>query len=87
FYCVPGSHLIAKSAQAANRRRGVIPTDAEARVLPDDLHQRELPVFGRRGTLIAFDSDIAHRASAPTEGPRLAARSLSFGPHSLGERV
>jgi hypothetical protein len=87
FYCVPGSHKIAKSDQADNRRRGVIPTNAEARVLPDELHRQELPVLGRRGTLIAFDSDIAHRASAPTEGPRLAARSLSFGPHSLGERV
>lgn len=87
FYCVPGSHLIVKSAQAENRHRGVIPTNSDARVLPSGLHQRELPVLGRRGTLIAFDSDIAHRASAPTSGPRLAARSLSFGPRSLGERI
>ncbi len=56
----------------------MLATDAEVRVLPDNLPPA-IPVLGERGTLIMFDSDIVHCAGVPTGGPRLAARSLSFG--------
>lgn len=87
FHCVPGSHVHAKELQEANRQRRVIPTDQEARLLPPDVLDAQVAVLGSRGTMIAFDSDLAHRASVPTEGPRLAMRSLSFGPDSLGTRL
>ena len=87
FHCVPGSQGIARVAQAENRANGIIPTDTQARVLPDGLRDQEIPVAGERGTLIVFDSDIGHRASVPTAGPRLVARSLTFGPESLGTRL
>jgi hypothetical protein len=86
FRCVPGTQSFARAAQAARRARGEVPTDAEVRVLPDDL-EGEIAVLGARGMLIVFDTDIAHRATVPTEGPRLAARSLSYGPNSIGKRL
>jgi hypothetical protein len=79
FWCVPGSHRTCQALQAGNRERRVLPTDADVRVLPSELESSAIPVLGDRGTLIVFDSDIAHRAGVPTSGPRLAARSLSFG--------
>jgi hypothetical protein len=87
FHCVAGSQGIAKGLQAENRAAGIIPTDTEARILPEDLQASEMPVVGRRGTLIVFDSDIAHRASVPAAGDRLVARSLTFGSSSLGQRI
>jgi hypothetical protein len=87
FHCVPESQHLASSAQAENRRLGVIPTDDDARVLPEPLQDEELAVLGPAGTLIVFNSDLAHRAGVPTTGPRLAIRSLNFGRDSLGQRV
>lgn len=79
FHCVLGSHLLTREAQRENRRRHIVPSDADARVLPAELADRRLPVTGSAGTLILFDSDIAHHAGIVTEGERLAVRSLSFG--------
>jgi Phytanoyl-CoA dioxygenase (PhyH) len=87
FHCVPGSHRYCASLQTENRQQRRIPTDAEVRVLPDSFADDAIPVLGGRGTLIVFDSDIAHRACTPTERPRLAIRSLNWGPDSLGTRV
>ena len=82
FRCVPGSHRFAAAAQARNRADGVIPTDADTRMLPDSYPTEVVHVLGPRGTLIAFDSDIAHAATPPTSGPRLGVRSLNPGPFS-----
>lgn len=87
FHCVPRSHTISAQLQADNRANGIIATDGEARVLPPEVAGRQVAVLGGAGTLILFDSDIVHRASVPTDGDRLAVRSLNFGPHSLGRRA
>jgi hypothetical protein len=87
FHCVPGSHVFCAGLQAENRRLGIIPTDDDTRVLPTEFREGVVPITGNRGTLIIFDSDIVHRAGVPTGGSRLAMRSLSFGPASLGKRV
>jgi ectoine hydroxylase-related dioxygenase (phytanoyl-CoA dioxygenase family) len=79
FRCVPGSHVQCASMQASKRLRRIVPTDEEVRNMPEDYFGRDIPISGGAGTLILFDSDIAHRASAPTGGDRLAVRSLSFG--------
>ncbi|MFJ6200055.1 phytanoyl-CoA dioxygenase family protein [Micromonospora sp. NPDC092111] len=79
FHCVPGSHLLTRELQRANRERNVVPSDDDARVLPAELHDQRVAVLGDAGTLILFDSDIVHHAGIVTEGHRLAARSLSFG--------
>jgi hypothetical protein len=79
FHCVPGSHRDCAQLQEANRARRIAPSDADVRVLPADYKSRTIPVLGSAGTLILFDSDIAHHAGVPTGGGRLAARSLSFG--------
>lgn len=87
FHCVPGSHRYCASLQEENRKNRRIPTDEEVRVLPASFAEAAIAVTGLRGTLIVFDSDIAHHASAPTAGPRLAIRSLNWGPQSLGRRL
>jgi hypothetical protein len=79
FHCVPGSHLLTRDLQRENRERNIVPTDDDARMLGADLVNHRVPVLGKAGTLILFDSDIAHHAGTVTEGERLAARSLSFG--------
>lgn len=79
FHCVPGSHLLTRELQRDNRERNVVPSDDDARVLPAELHDHRVAVVGAAGTLILFDSDIAHHAGIVAEGQRLAARSLSFG--------
>lgn len=79
FHCIPGSHLLTREAQGENRRRHIVPTDEDARMLPPELADRGLPVLGEAGTLILFDSDILHYAGIVREGERLAIRSLSFG--------
>jgi hypothetical protein len=79
FHCVPGSHLLAREAERENRRKRIVPSDDDARVVPPEMAACSLPVLGEAGTLILFDSDILHRAGVVTEGKRLAIRSLSFG--------
>jgi hypothetical protein len=79
FHCVPGSHLLARDLQRKNREQNIVPSDDEARLLPNELNDHRVAVVGEAGTLILFDSDIAHHAGIVTEGKRLAARSLSFG--------
>lgn len=79
FRCVPGSHLLTREVQRRNRERNIVPSDDDVRVLPAEFNDRRIPVLGEAGTLILFDSDIAHHASIVTEGERLATRSLSFG--------
>lgn len=79
FYCVPGSHLLTRQLERENRERNIVPTDDDARQLPLELEHQRVPVLGAAGTLILFDSDIAHHAGIVTEGERLAIRSLSFG--------
>jgi hypothetical protein len=79
FHCVPGSHLLTQEAQRENRLRHIVPTDDDARMLPPGLAGRRVPVLGEAGSLILFDSDIAHHAGIVTAGERLAVRSLSFG--------
>jgi Phytanoyl-CoA dioxygenase (PhyH) len=79
FHCVPGSHLLAREAQRENRDKYIVPTDADVRQLPDSLVGRSMPVLGKAGTLILFDSDILHHAGVVVAGERLAIRSLSFG--------
>jgi ectoine hydroxylase-related dioxygenase (phytanoyl-CoA dioxygenase family) len=79
FHCLPGSHRLAREAQRENRKRYIVPSDADVRQLPDGLDGRSLPVLGKAGTLILFDSDILHHAGVVVAGERLAVRSLSFG--------
>lgn len=79
FHCVPGSHLLTRDIQRGNRARHIVPSDDDARVLPAELDDQRVAVLGDAGTLILFDSDIAHHAGKVTEGERLATRSLSFG--------
>jgi len=79
FHCVPGSHLLAREIQRGNRERHIVPSDDDTRVLPAELDDQRVAVLGDAGTLILFDSDIAHHAGIVTEGERLATRSLSFG--------
>lgn len=79
FHCVPGSHLLTREAERENRSQHIVPTDQDARELPPELADRAVPVLGKAGTLILFDSDILHHAGILTEGERLAVRSLSFG--------
>jgi hypothetical protein len=79
FHCVPGSHRLTRRIEERNRGNRVIPTDDDARCLPPDLHRDVVPVVGEAGTLIIFDSDIAHHAGVVERGSRLAIRSLSFG--------
>lgn len=87
FYCVVGTQHVARELQARNRAQGIVPTDDEARAFPSGISEREIPVLGRRGTLIVFDTDVAHRASVPTGGRRLAARSLSYAADSIGKSL
>ncbi|WP_416483239.1 phytanoyl-CoA dioxygenase family protein [Streptomyces sp. CL12] len=79
FHCVPGSHLLTRELEEENRSRRIVPTDDDARELPEDLVDKVVPVTAEAGTLILFDSDIAHHAGIVTSGERLAIRSLSFG--------
>ncbi len=79
FQVVPGSHHYCAGLQADNRARRIVPTDADVRALPPSYADEITSITGPRGTLIVFDSDLAHRAGVPTGGSRLAARSLSFG--------
>ncbi|MGH3871670.1 MAG: phytanoyl-CoA dioxygenase family protein [Pseudonocardiaceae bacterium] len=79
FHCVPGSHLLTRKAERENRNQHIVPTDEDARELPPELAGRGVPVLGKAGTLILFDSDILHHAGIVTEGERLGVRSLSFG--------
>jgi ectoine hydroxylase-related dioxygenase (phytanoyl-CoA dioxygenase family) len=79
FHCLPGSHVLAREAQRENRKRYVVPSEADVRQLPDGLDGLGTPVLGKAGTLILFDSDILHYAGVVTAGERLAVRSLSFG--------
>ncbi|MGI5401437.1 phytanoyl-CoA dioxygenase family protein [Streptomyces sp. CA-135486] len=79
FHCVPGSHRLTREMQRENRKRNIVPSDDDARVLPTELNDQRVVALGDAGTLILFDSDIAHHAGVVTEGERLAARSLSFG--------
>jgi hypothetical protein len=84
FVCVPRSQDVARGQERARRAVGNIPTDRDARELPGTLADREVAVTGPAGTLIVFDTDIAHRASAPMSESRLVARSLSYAPGSTG---
>lgn len=79
FHCLPGSHLVAREQQRENRERRIVPTDEDVRQLPQGMASQGIPVLGKAGTLILFDSDILHHAGIVTEGERLAIRSLSFG--------
>lgn len=79
FHCVPGSHKDCARLQKDNREKRIAPSDADVRRMPADYESRTVPILGSAGTLIFFDSDIAHHAGVPTGGSRLATRSLSFG--------
>jgi hypothetical protein len=79
FHCVPGSHRLTQQIEERNRREHVVPSDDDARRLPPELADDIVPILGDAGTLILFDSDIAHHAGVVQEGTRLAIRSLSFG--------
>jgi hypothetical protein len=83
FHCLPGSHRRAKEAQRANRAALRLPASLETRVPPAELDGELVPVEGESGTLLVFDSDIAHRGAPLSKGHRLSVRSRSYHPAYL----
>lgn len=73
FACIPGSHL-----QAAEiRKKYGSDISYENRYLSRELPYSEkeaLPVEGKAGTLIIFDTDVFHRAGTVSKGERLVMR-------------
>ena len=83
LYVVPGSHGYAPRAQAANRRAGIVPSEEDTRVIPDEYRSGGVRVHGSAGTLLVFNSDIVHSATHLTEGERLVIRSRCIEPRHL----
>lgn len=80
--CVPRSHDFAPKAQAANRRNGTIPAEADTRVIPVQYQDRGVRVVGPAGTLLAFTSDIIHLrlcTSLSWMADRATRQTLVFG--------
>lgn len=80
FVCVRGSQRLTQDRERARRDQRIVPDDLQTRQLPRELERQEEMIVGPRGTVIFFDSDIAHRAEPPRNAKRLSTRSLSFGP-------
>lgn len=83
LYAVPGSHAFAPQAQAANRRAGLVPSEEETRIVPAEYQSQGIRVHGPAGTLLVFNSDIAHSATHITHGERLVIRSRCIEPRHL----
>lgn len=81
--CVPRSHDFAPKAQAANRRNGAIPAEADTRMIPARYQNHSVRVVGPAGTLLAFTSDIIHSATHIEKGERLAVRNRCIEPRYL----
>ena len=77
FYCVPGSHIITKSTQDTNRQRSITPEMESTRDIPKDMIANQIPVEGKAGTLIIFDTDVFHRAGKVSSGERFVMRGHS----------
>jgi Phytanoyl-CoA dioxygenase (PhyH) len=80
---VPGSHGFAPRVQSDNRRIGIVPTEDETRILPEEFKSRGVRVNGPAGTLLVFNSDIVHSATHITSGERLVIRSRCIEPRYL----
>ena len=73
FACVPGSHKIA----ADIRKKHGNEISYENRYLSRELPFKEsdaIPIEGKAGTLIIFDTDVFHRAGTVSKGERLVMR-------------
>lgn len=77
FYCVPGSHIITKSTQDTNRQQSITPDMESTRDIPKDMIANQIPVEGKAGTLIIFDTDVFHRAGKVSSGERFVMRGHS----------
>ena len=77
FYCVPGSHKTTKLSQKTNRQQSITPDFESTRDIPKDMIGKQIPVEGKAGTLIIFDTDVFHRAGKVSSGERFVMRGHS----------
>jgi ectoine hydroxylase-related dioxygenase (phytanoyl-CoA dioxygenase family) len=77
FYCVPGSHKITKLIQETNRQQSIIPSIESTRDIPKDMIANQIPLEGKAGTLIIFDTDVFHRAGKVSSSERFVMRGHS----------
>jgi hypothetical protein len=61
FSCIPGSHVAAQERVRLHLAEGRPLRDLKNRDLPD-FTGKDVPVEGKAGSLIVFDSDVLHRA-------------------------
>lgn len=78
FHVVPGSQQYVREVQRDKRARGEAAHDAECRDLPSNYETEAIPIEGKAGTLIIFDTDVLHRASTLVEGSRIGIRSRTI---------
>ena len=77
FYCVPGSHKYTKKLQDKNRIELKSPEHSETRFVPLEFQSEQIPLEGKAGTLIIFDTDVFHRAGKVDKGERFVMRGHS----------
>ena len=77
FYCVPGSHKYTKKLQDKNRIELKSPEHSETRFVPLEFESEQIPLEGKAGTLIIFDTDVFHRAGKVQKGERFVMRGHS----------
>ena len=77
FYCVPGSHKYTKKLQDKNRKELKTPDRSETRFVPLEFESKQIPLEGKAGTLIIFDTDVFHRAGKIQKGERFVMRGHS----------
>lgn len=77
FYCVPGSHEYTKKLQDKNRKKLKSPGHSETRFVPLEFESEQIPLEGKAGTLIIFDTDVFHRAGKVDKGERFVMRGHS----------
>ncbi len=77
FYCVPGSHKMTKLSQKTNRKHSITPDIESTRDIAKNMIANQIPVEGKAGTLIIFDTDVFHRAGRVSSGERFVMRGHS----------
>lgn len=86
FHCEPGSHLQTRALQGEARRQGKTPTLAHCRQLAEQHHHKVIPIEGKKGTLLVFDTDLFHKAGRVEAGERIILRSQCVLPTPLSWR-
>ena len=77
FYCVPGSQINTKEIEQENRKSAILPNINETRDNASAYNGQEIPIEGKAGTLIIFDTDVLHRAGKVSTGERYVMRGHS----------